>query len=105
MTPNILLILGGGCAGLSLAMRLAEGPIPYEKVIIIEKRDVYQNDRTWCFWKLDDVHFSELAACEWKAFRIADGQSETLVDCAATPYQMIRSCDVYDYALKIPQIP
>ena len=106
MTPNVLLILGGGCAGLSLAMRLAEGPIPYEKVIIIEKRDVYQNDRTWCFWKLDDAHFTQLAACEWKAFRIADGQSETLVDCAATPYQMIRSGDFYDFAIKaISQSP
>lgn len=99
MTPNVLLILGGGCAGLSLAMRLAEGPIPYEKVIIIEKRDVYRNDRTWCFWKLDDARFTQLAACEWNSFRIADGQSETIVDCATTPYQMIRSGDFYEFAL------
>ena len=99
MTPNILLILGGGCAGLSLAMRLAKGPMPYEKVIIIEKRDVYQNDRTWCFWKLDDTHFSHLAAREWTAFRVANGQLETIVDCAATPYQMIRSGDFYEFAL------
>ncbi|MFM8701730.1 MAG: lycopene cyclase family protein [Hyphomicrobiales bacterium] len=99
MTPNVLLILGGGCAGLSLAMRLADGPMPYDKLIMIEKRDVYRNDRTWCFWKLDDAHFSQLAACEWRAFRIADGQSETIVDCAATPYQMIRSGDFYEFAL------
>ena len=55
MTPDILLILGGGCAGLSLALRLADGHFPYQKVIIIEKRDAYHNDRTWCFWDENDT--------------------------------------------------
>lgn len=100
MTPDILLILGGGCAGLSLALRLADGHFPYQKVIIIEKRDAYHNDRTWCFWKLDDSHLTHLAAFEWKAFKVSSNDAEAIVDCKETPYQMIRSCDVYDFALK-----
>jgi len=43
-------ILGGGCAGLSLAARLAEPAFANRRVLVIEPRRQYQRDRTWCFW-------------------------------------------------------
>jgi lycopene beta-cyclase len=45
-----LLILGGGCAGLSLATRLATR-CPALKVIVVEPRTQYVEDRTWCGWR------------------------------------------------------
>lgn len=48
-----LAIIGGGCAGLSLARDLvkqANGAGKVPRTIIIEPRAVYENDRTWCFW-------------------------------------------------------
>ncbi len=41
-------IIGGGCAGLSLAARLArpDGPA----CVVLEARPAFANDRTWCFW-------------------------------------------------------
>ncbi len=50
-----LLILGGGCAGLSLASRLAEFGKDAPKVLIIEQRESYTNDRTWCFWDIESL--------------------------------------------------
>jgi len=53
MQPDLdLLILGGGCAGLSLGDRLAEQPSRPGGTMIIEARQAYVNDRTWCFGRL-----------------------------------------------------
>ncbi|MEQ8623261.1 MAG: lycopene cyclase family protein [Thalassobaculaceae bacterium] len=41
-------ILGGGCAGLSLASRLAVPGGP--RCIVLEARPALSNDRTWCSW-------------------------------------------------------
>jgi len=100
MPDNILIILGGGCAGLSLAMRLASGVLPYKKVIILERRETYHNDRTWCFWKVDGTHLTDLVRHHWPAFKISSGNLGNTVDCSPTPYQMIKSLDFYDCAIE-----
>ena len=100
MQDNILIILGGGCAGLSLALRLASGTLPYKKVIILERRETYHNDRTWCFWEVDGTYLTDLAEHQWPAFKISSGTLGNTVDCSSTPYQMIKSIDFYDYAIE-----
>lgn len=46
-------IIGGGCAGLSLAARLArpDGPA----CVVLEARPEFANDRTWCFWDTGEL--------------------------------------------------
>ena len=46
-----LIILGGGCAGLSLALNLAKQGSVCPNTLILEKREAYSNDRTWGFWQ------------------------------------------------------
>ncbi|MEQ8332516.1 lycopene cyclase family protein [Nisaea sp.] len=41
-------IIGGGCAGMSLAARLAEANGP--DCIVLEAAPNFQGNRTWCFW-------------------------------------------------------
>jgi lycopene beta-cyclase len=50
-------ILGGGCAGLSLAVRLAGSGL---RVTVIEPRLEYENDRVWSFFR---TRPDPLAAC------------------------------------------
>jgi len=47
-----LIIIGGGCAGLSLAARLSRYGGDAPRTLVVDSRTSYTNDRTWCFWKL-----------------------------------------------------
>ena len=47
------IIIGGGCAGLSLAYELEIHEKLKEKTLaIIEPRQEYKKDKTWSFWKV-----------------------------------------------------
>ncbi|MBC7501499.1 MAG: hypothetical protein H7315_13515 [Herminiimonas sp.] len=103
-----LLILGGGCAGLSLARELAALGGCSPSVGIIEQRVAYGNDRTWCFWGDAANPGTDLVERQWRAVTLrARGQAVT-VDCSRHPYQMISASRFYDEALqaiaRAPQI-
>lgn len=57
-------IVGGGCAGLSLAVHLASCE-PDRRIVVIEPRTEYTNDRTWCFWNLEAHPFEDAIAHQW----------------------------------------
>lgn len=84
-----LVILGGGCAGLSLGVHLADASATRHHTRILEGRTEYTNDRTWCFWRNGPHRFSHLVSQEWPAVRVRSAQRRVDVDCAATPYQML----------------
>jgi lycopene beta-cyclase len=45
-----VVVIGAGCAGLSLGFNLAKMGEDAPKTIFLEQRLEYHNDRTWCFW-------------------------------------------------------
>lgn len=90
-----LIILGGGCAGLSLAMQLAELGEKAPRTLVLESRHEYVNDRTWCFWRHPDAAMSELATHQWNAFSVSTGTGRIVRDCSAAPYRMIPSGAFY----------
>lgn len=101
MQPDAdLVILGGGCAGLSLALRLAELGEHCPKVLILESRFEYTNDRTWCFWDNGSAALSHLSNHSWSAFSLNADNSTVSVNCSLTPYKMIAASAFYQYALK-----
>ena len=56
------IIIGGGCAGLSLAYELEINNKLKEKTLaIIETRDHYKRDKTWSFWKVFDHNFEAVS--------------------------------------------
>lgn len=91
-----LIILGGGCAGLSLGLRLAEYTGLKKKVIILEHRNTYENDRTWCFWKTAPHRFDNLITKSWSKMSIAFEARKTVANCHKTPYQMLQAGRFYD---------
>lgn len=93
--PLDLLILGGGCAGLSLARRLAALGNDCPQVEIIERRSHYANDRSWCFW----AEANNSASQSWARFRLRWGARSVECCCGSTPYQLIRSDLFYQQAI------
>lgn len=98
-----LLILGGGCAGLSLAMRLAEANYA-GRVAIVEPRIHYHDDRSWCFWARDDGRDNlsppGLASRRWQRWRFSR-HNRTIRECSARgwSYHYVNSLDFYRRAL------
>ena len=55
------IIIGGGCAGLSLAYELQVNNKLQDKTLaIIEPRSNYKRDKTWSFWKVTPHNFRRL---------------------------------------------
>ncbi len=92
-----LIILGGGCAGLSLAARLVQQS-PSIALTVVEPRERYEEDRTWCGWRLSPHFFSDCAVAHWDKWRIASSQQSLLLHSSKYPYEMIRASLVYEKA-------
>lgn len=93
-----LVVIGGGCAGLSLGVRLAEDPGSLRRIIILENRSAYSNDRTWCFWRRGPHRFDTLVSASWSKLAVRGPQGDAFVNCEAYPYQMLAASAFYDYA-------
>ena len=100
-TPSAydLIIIGGGCAGLSLASNLAKLPGAAPKVLVLEQRLQYRNDRTWCFWDTANAACKSLVTHAWPTFRIKDKQQAHTYDALKHPYLMLASDVFYNQAL------
>jgi lycopene beta-cyclase len=96
-----LIILGGGCAGLSLALRLAALGARCPRTLIIEARSAYANDRTWCFWGEPAALLRPLVQQRWNALTVQTDAGRIRVDCSATPYQRISAGAFYAEALAV----
>jgi lycopene beta-cyclase len=95
-----LIILGGGCAGLSLALRLAKLQAQCPRTLIMERRPAYSNDRTWCFWGDISEPVRHLVGHAWKTIQLRHGPRSVTVDCRASPYRMISGDTFYRAALQ-----
>ena len=86
------IIIGGGCAGLSLAYELEI----YEKLkdktlAIIEPRAEYKKDKTWSFWKVTPHNFDDCVKKSWENFSINVPGKTNYLKCKGYPYQSIDS--------------
>ncbi len=67
------IILGAGCAGLSLAWYLLEAGIT-EPILLLDQRQEYSNDRTWCYWGVEPTPFDDLAEFSWNDWVVRGDQ-------------------------------
>ena len=90
-------IIGGGCAGLSLAYELEINDKLKDKTLaIIEHRKDYKRDKTWSFWKMFDHSFEDCVIKSWNNFTINTSEiSQELVN-KTFPYQSIDSGRFYE---------
>ena len=85
-------IIGGGCAGLSLAYELeAHGKLQDKTLAIIEPRQEYKKDKTWSFWKVMPHNFDDCVKKSWENFSINIPGKTNHLKCKNYPYQSIDS--------------
>ena len=90
-----LVILGAGCAGLSLAARLARSKSGL-RVDIVEPRTDYEDDRSWCFWRPERHDLSDLVSHSWDGWRFSGATGQALHHrVAGLCYQYVRGSDFY----------
>ena len=90
-----LVVLGGGCAGLSLSMALAALGSRCPRTLVIESRAEYTNDRTWCYWHDPSAPGPYPVQHRWRTMRVAHAGQSVSLDCGSTPYHMLAAQDFY----------
>ena len=90
-------IIGGGCAGLSLAYELEIHEKLKDKTLaIIEPRQEYKKDKTWSFWKVIPHNFDDCVKKNWKNFTLNIPGKTNHLECKDYPYQSIDSGLFYE---------
>jgi len=85
-------IIGGGCAGLSLAYELdIQEKLKDKTLAIIEPRSEYKKDKTWSFWKVTPHNFDDCIKKSWENFSINITGKTNFLECKNYPYQSIDS--------------
>jgi len=94
------IIIGGGCAGLSLAYELeTNNKLEDKNLAIIEPRDEYKRDKTWSFWKVFSHNYEDCVRKSWNNFTINSPNETKYIECEETPYQTIDSGLFYNKIL------
>ena len=90
-------IIGGGCAGLSLAYELELHDKLLDKTLaIIETRPDYKRDKTWSFWKVFDHNFQDCIIKSWNNFSINTPEASQELINERYPYQSVDSGKFYN---------
>jgi len=94
-------ILGAGCAGLSLLMRMIRSEkFADKKILLIDKAPKTYNDRTWCFWEKQNGFFEEIVYKKWHSLNFYGPDYLCELDIAPYQYKMIRGIDFYNYCFE-----
>ena len=91
------IIVGGGCAGLSLAYELEiHEKLKDKTLVIIEPREEYKRDKTWSFWKVTPHNFDDCVKKNWENFSVNIPGKTNYLECKNFPYQSIDSGLFYE---------
>ncbi len=85
-------IIGGGCAGLSLAYELEiHNKLIDKSLAIIEPREKYEKDKTWSFWRVTPHNFEDCVKKSWENFSVNIPSKTHYLNCDNFKYQSIDS--------------
>jgi len=91
---------GGGCAALSLTYYMNQAGLLHDKtVLLIDKEDKNQNDRTWSFWTKIPTDFESIVYRSWQDIRFIGEDFNKRITLTPYNYQIIRGIDFYEYTL------
>ncbi len=92
------IILGAGCAGLSICYHLLEQGAS-EPILLVDQRNDYTNDRTWCFWDVEPTPFTHLATHSWQQWTVRSDSGLATQGSNQYRYCHLPSQRFYEYVL------
>jgi lycopene beta-cyclase len=92
-------VIGAGCAGLSLSVHLLEAGLGSRRVLILDPRTDFPNDRTWCFFDVHPHPFEAAVSHRWRRWRVADTGAVVEQSSNAYAYQYLPGNAFYRLAL------
>lgn len=98
MSDVDIAILGGGCAGLSLAARLSATNLSFR---VIEPRETYADDRAWSFWRTGPDPFVDCVRASWSRWTVAGPHRTVTRASRRYPYQTVSAGAFYARALSL----
>ncbi|MDG2171386.1 MAG: lycopene cyclase family protein [Gammaproteobacteria bacterium] len=92
------IIIGAGCAGLSLAYKLINSKY---KICILElSNNINKRNKLWSFWDTYETPFSHLIKKKWNNLIIRNEDESIKINCNRYKYQSISSKDFNNYILE-----
>src|SRR6478609_56423 len=94
------IIAGAGCAGLSLLNSMMQHAFfSNKKILLIDKAQKNDNDRTWCFWEQQPGLFEDIVYHRWQQIDFFSNQFSARFNLKPYEYKLIRSIDLYTTVL------
>ena len=92
------IVIGAGCAGLTLVNELINRGGGRVRVLLLEERNEYTNDRTWGFWNTLNHRFENAVSYRWPSWSVHYAGEVT--HCRGSyQYQYLRAEHFYKLAL------
>lgn len=97
--PDVdIAILGGGCAGLSVAVRLAAAG---RNLQVIDSRAAYTDDRAWSFWRTAPDPFEDCVRASWGHWDVGGPGGTVGRTSRHLRYQSVAAGPFYDRAQSV----
>lgn len=92
------IIIGGGLAGLQLALHFGKDRYFEQRSIAIIDPDLKNtNDKTWCFWETGESEWDKITTKTWNRGLFFSSEIKINLELLPYTYKMIRSLDFYNY--------
>ena len=95
------IIAGSGCSGLSLLYKILQAPsLQNKSILVIDKDQKKNNDRTWCFWEKYPGSFESIVHSRWSTLEFISDNLNKKVDLGPYTYKMIKGIHFYNFVIK-----
>ena len=95
-------IVGAGAAGLHLMMAMARDSwFDHKKILLIDKSEKSENDRTWCFWETSDGLWDKIIDHKWSSGKFISPEKELDLQLQPYFYKKLRGIDFYNHAREV----
>jgi lycopene beta-cyclase len=95
-----VLIVGAGCAGLSLAVHLLDATGSDLEIVLLDRRAEHVRDRTWCYFSGPRHLFESAVRKSWPRWKVLTSAGEVERGSTSVAYCFIPADAFYELALE-----